>query len=52
MDTLGLVLLVVVTSASVQDRDEARALLKGLFEHIKEPQKLHPLITYFGQEGI
>jgi len=36
VDTLGLVLLVVVTAANVQDRDGARALLQGLFERIKK----------------
>ena len=36
VDTLGLVFLVVVTAANVQDRDGARALLQGLFERIKK----------------
>ena len=36
VDTLGLVLLVVVTAANVQDRDGARALLQGLFERLKK----------------
>ena len=36
VDTLGLVLLVVVTAANVQDRDGARDLLQGLFERIKK----------------
>ena len=35
VDTLGLVLLVVVTAANVQDRDGARRVLQALFEHIK-----------------
>lgn len=39
VDTLGLVLLVVVTAASVQDRDGGKVLLKALFDRIKKP---HP----------
>ena len=35
VDTLGLVLLVLVTAANVQDRDGARLLLSALFERIK-----------------
>ncbi len=35
VDTLGLVLLVVVTAANVQDRDGARLVLQALFERIK-----------------
>jgi putative transposase len=42
VDTLGLVLLVVVTSASMQDRDGARVLLNGLFERIKKPHPTYP----------
>lgn len=41
VDTLGLVMLVVlvvVTSAGVQDRDGAKVLLKALFERIKKPK--------------
>lgn len=41
VDTLGLVLLVIVTSASVQDRDGARILLRALFERIKKPRYPH-----------
>lgn len=41
VDTLGLVLLVVVTSASVQDRDGAKVLLRGLFERIKKARYAH-----------
>lgn len=41
VDTLGLVMLVVVTAASVQDRDGARILLKALFERIKKPGYPH-----------
>jgi putative transposase len=41
VDTLGLVLLVVVTAASVQDRDGGRVLLKGLYERIKKPRYRH-----------
>jgi putative transposase len=39
VDTLGLVLLVVVTAASVQDRDGANVLLGELYDRIKKP---HP----------
>ncbi len=35
VDTLGLVVLVVVTAASVQDRDGARQVLQSLFDRIK-----------------
>ena len=41
VDTLGLVMLVVVTAASVQDRDGGKTLLKGLFERIKKPRYKH-----------
>jgi putative transposase len=41
VDTLGLVLLVVVTAASVQDRDGGKVLLKSLFERIKKPRYPH-----------
>jgi putative transposase len=36
VDTLGLVLLVVVTAGSVQDREGAKDLLQALFERIKK----------------
>jgi len=36
VDTLGLVLLVLVTAGSVQDRDGGRVLLRMLFERIKK----------------
>jgi putative transposase len=36
VDTLGLVLMVLVTSASVQDRDGAQLVLRALFERIKK----------------
>ena len=39
VDTLGLVMLVVVTSASVQDRDGGKMVLRGLFERIKKPTR-------------
>lgn len=42
VDTLGLALLVVVTGASVQDRDGAKVLLKGLYERIKKPHPRYP----------
>lgn len=38
VDTMGLVMLVVVTSASVQDRDGAKMLLKALYRGIKKPR--------------
>ncbi len=41
VDTLGLVMLVVVTSASVQDRDGARMVLYALFERIKKARYAH-----------
>jgi putative transposase len=41
VDTLGLVLLVVVTAASVQDRDGGKVLLKSLYERIKKPRYRH-----------
>ncbi len=41
VDTLGLVMLVVVTAGSVQDRDGAKILLKALFERIKKPRYPH-----------
>ena len=41
VDTLGLVMLVVVTAASVQDRDGGKVLLKSLFERIKKPSYPH-----------
>ena len=41
VDTLGLVLLVIVTSASVQDRDGARVLLRALFERIRKARYSH-----------
>ena len=36
VDTLGLVLLVVVTAGSVQDRDGAKELLQAWFERVKK----------------
>lgn len=36
VDTLGLLLLVIVTSASIQDRDGAKLLLQRLFDHGKK----------------
>lgn len=36
VDTLGMVLLVVVTAGHVQDRDGARLVLQALFERIKK----------------
>lgn len=36
VDTLGLVLLVLVTAGNVQDRDGAKLVLKALFERIKK----------------
>lgn len=36
VDTMGLLMLVVVTAASVQDRDGAKTLLFALFERIKK----------------
>jgi putative transposase len=36
VDTLGLVLIVLVTSASVQDRDGAKLVLRALFDRIKK----------------
>ena len=41
VDTLGLVMLVVVTSASVQDRDGGKMVLTGLFERIKKARYAH-----------
>lgn len=41
VDTLGLVMLVVVTSASVQDRDGGKMVLKGMFERIKKARYAH-----------
>ncbi|HKP52243.1 MAG TPA: IS5 family transposase [Chloroflexia bacterium] len=41
VDTLGLVMLAVVTSASVQDRDGGKMVLKGLFERIKKARYAH-----------
>jgi putative transposase len=41
VDTLGLVMLVVVTSASVQDRDGGKMVLKALFERIKKARYAH-----------
>ena len=35
VDTLGLVLMVVITAANVQDRDGARTLLSGLTTHFR-----------------
>ncbi len=36
VDTLGLILLVVVTAGNVQDRDGAKTLLQALFKRIKK----------------
>lgn len=36
VDTLGLLLIVLVTAASVQDRDGAQLVLRALFERIKK----------------
>ncbi len=41
VDTQGLVMLVRVTAASVQDRDGAKMLLKALFERIKKAKYPH-----------
>ncbi len=41
VDTLGMVMLVMVTAASVQDRDGAKMLLNGLFKRIKKPRYRH-----------
>jgi len=41
VDTLGLVMLVVVTAASVQDREGAKMLLKALYKRIKKAKYPH-----------
>lgn len=41
VDTLGLVMLVVVSAASVQDRDGGKMVLTGLFERIKKARYAH-----------
>jgi putative transposase len=41
VDTLGLVMMVVVTAGSVQDRDGAKVILTTLFERIKKPRYPH-----------
>ncbi len=41
VDTLGLVMLVAVTAASVQDRDGAKMLLKELHKRIKKAKYPH-----------
>lgn len=41
VDTLGLVMLVVVTAASVQERDGAKVLLKALYKRIKKAKYPH-----------
>lgn len=41
VDTLGLVMLVMVTAGSVQDRDGAKMVLKVLFARIKKPRYPH-----------
>lgn len=41
VDTLGLVMLVVVTAASVQERDGAKMLLKALYMRIKKAKYPH-----------
>ena len=42
VDTMGMVMLVAVTAASVQDRDGGKVLLKTLFERIKKPHPRYP----------
>ncbi len=42
VDTLGLVKLVVVTAASVQDRDGGKVLLKALYKHKRIKKAKHP----------
>lgn len=49
VDTLGLLLAVVVTAASVQDRDGARLLLRNLPGHCKKLRKLWVDGGYRGQ---
>jgi putative transposase len=41
VDTLGLVMLVLVTAASVQDRDGAKIVLEALWQRIKKPRYPH-----------
>jgi putative transposase len=41
VDTLGLVLIVLVTAASVQDRDGAKLVLQALFDRIKKSKFSH-----------
>lgn len=41
VDTMGLALSVVVTAASVQDRDGAKVVLQALYERIKKPRYAH-----------
>lgn len=41
VDTLGLVMLVVVTAASVQERDGAKLLLKAFYKRIKKAKYPH-----------
>jgi putative transposase len=41
VDTLGLVLIVLVTAASVQDRDGAKLVLQALFDRIKQSKFSH-----------
>ena len=48
MDTLGLVLLVVVTAASVQDRDGARMLLECLATRYKRLKLIWADPSYAG----
>src|SRR5262249_8200398 len=41
VDTLGLVMLVIVTAGSVQDRDAGKEVLKILYERIKKSKYAH-----------
>jgi putative transposase len=51
VDTLGLVLVVIVTSASVQDRDGARLVLRELYRRMRDSLRLQLVWADGGYRG-
>jgi putative transposase len=51
VDTLGLLLIVIVTSASVQDRDGAKVILRELYRRMQDSWRLQLLWADGGYRG-
>lgn len=51
VDTLGLLLVVIVTSASVQDRDAARLVLRELYRRFRDSMRIELVWADGGYQG-